>query len=492
MSLPFDRSSSAHMSAEAFRQHGHELIEWIASYMERVDSLPVLSTLDPGELRRQLPPSPPQQGEPFAQIMADVDRIIMPGITHWQSPNFYAFFPANNSGPSILGELLAAALGVNGMLWTTSPACTELETHVLDWMVDLLGLPEQFKSSTAGGGVIQDTASSASLCALLAGRERATAYRSNQRGLTQQLTAYASAQAHSSIEKAMMIAGLGRENLRVIDAPARTGYAMDPAALEQAITRDIAAGFTPCFVCATVGTTSSNAIDPVDAIGQVVRQHAPHAWLHVDAAMSGTAAVCPEFRWIHSGLELADSYCFNPHKWMFTNFDCDCFFVADRAALIRTLSVLPEYLKNKATESGAVFDYRDWQIPLGRRFRALKLWFVVRHYGIEGLQHHVREHVSLAQEFAQWVRDDARFELVTEPPLNLICFRLRDRDETNQQLLDALNATGRIYLTHTRLDGRFVLRLCVGQTNTQRQHVQQAWALIRETAAAIASGHEGV
>src|SRR5690606_11927328 len=233
-----------------------------------------------------------------------------------------------------------------------------------------------------------------------------------------QLTAYASAQAHSSIEKAMMIAGLGRENLRVIDAPARTGYAMDPAALEQAITRDLAAGFTPCFVCATVGTTSSNAIDPVDAIGQVVRRHAPHAWLHVDAAMSGTAAVCPEFRWIHSGLELVDSYCFNPHKWMFTNFDCDCFFVADRAALIKTLSVLPEYLKNKATESGAVFDYRDWQIPLGRRFRALKLWFVIRHYGIEGLQHHVREHVSLAQEFAQWVGDDARFELVTEPPLN--------------------------------------------------------------------------
>lgn len=493
MSFPFDRGSSAHMSTEAFRQHGHELIEWIASYMERVDSLPVLSTLNPGELRRQLPPSPPQQGEPFAQIMADVDRIIMPGITHWQSPNFYAFFPANNSGPSILGELLAAALGVNGMLWTTSPACTELETHVLDWVVDLLGLPEQFKSSTAGGGVIQDTASSASLCALLVGRERATAYRSNQHGLTQQqLTAYASAQAHSSIEKAMMIAGLGRENLRVIDAPACTGYAMDPAALEQAITRDIAAGFTPCFVCATVGTTSSNAIDPVDAIGQVVRRHAPHAWLHVDAAMSGTAAVCPEFRWIHSGLELVDSYCFNPHKWMFTNFDCDCFFVADRAALIKTLSVLPEYLKNKATESGAVFDYRDWQIPLGRRFRALKLWFVIRHYGIEGLQHHVREHVSLAQEFAQWVGDDARFELVTEPPLNLVCFRLRGRDETNQQLLDALNATGRIYLTHTRLDGRFVLRLCVGQTNTQRQHVQQAWALIRETAAAITSGHNGI
>jgi aromatic-L-amino-acid decarboxylase len=415
-------------------------------------------------------------------MLKDVDDLILPGLTHWQSPNFFAFFPANASGPAILGDLLSSGLAVQGMLWATSPACTELETHVLDWLADMLGLPEGFKSTSAGGGVIQDTASSASLCALLAARERATDYQSNARGCDGRLVAYTSSQAHSSIEKAVKIAGLGGENLRLIEAD--EDFAMRPLALARQIEQDRQAGLRPCFVCATVGTTSSNAIDPVPEIGRVCRQEG--LWLHVDAAMAGTAALCPEFRYLHDGLELADSYCFNPHKWMFTNFDCDCFYVADRAALIQTLSVLPEYLRNQATESGAVFDYRDWHVPLGRRFRALKLWFVIRHYGVEGLRYHVRGHVALAQEFAAWVEADARFELTAPAPLNLVCFRHCGGDETNQELMERLNRSGELYLTHTRLDGRLTLRFCVGQTHTERRHVERAWAQIQRVGTELA------
>ena len=302
--------------------------------MQWVETLPVLSQVKPGEIRAKLPPAPPQEGEPFEAMLRDMSEIVLPGLTHWQSPNFFAFFPANNSGPSILGELLAAGLGVQGMLWATSPACTEVETHVLDWMADMLALPEHFKSTGTGGGVIQDSASSAALCAILAARERATNFAANERGTLGRLTAYVSSQTHSSVEKGVKIAGLGRENLRLIDVDST--YAMRPDALEAAIERDKAAGYTPCFACATVGTTSSNAIDPVRRIGEICRRH--NVWLHVDGAMSGTAALCPEFRHINDGLELVDSYCFNPHKWMFTNFDCDCFYVADRAALIKTLS----------------------------------------------------------------------------------------------------------------------------------------------------------
>ena len=363
------------------------------------------------------------------------------------------------------------------MLWATSPACTELETHVLDWLVEMLGLPDQFRSSGAGGGVIQDAASSASLTALLAARERATNWQSNESGLQQRLVAYASTQAHSSIEKAAKIAGLGKQHLRLIDVD--RSFAMRPDSLATQIRSDRQSGLTPCFVSATVGTTSSNAIDPVREIGQICR--AERLWLHVDAAMSGTAALCPEFRYLHEGLEWADSYCFNPHKWMFTNFDCDCFYVANRADLIRTLSILPEYLRNQATESGAVIDYRDWHIPLGRRFRALKLWFVIRHYGVEGLRHHVRQHVQLAQQFAGWVGEDPRFELAAPAPLNLVCFRHRAGDDFNRRLLHQLNQSGQLYLTHTVLDDLFTLRLCVGQTQTQQSHVAQAWRQIQQT-----------
>ncbi|HEV2699933.1 MAG TPA: pyridoxal-dependent decarboxylase [Terriglobales bacterium] len=472
---------SHHMDSEEFRKHGYAVIDWIADYYKRIESFPVLSQVAPGEIRASLPAQAPLQGEPFDRILQDVERLILPGVTHWQSPNFFAFFPSNSSGPGILGDLLSSGFDVQGMLWATSPACTELESHMLDWLVPALGLPEKFLSTSTGGGVIQDTASSATLCAILAARERATNYQSNRSGISGKLCAYTSSQAHSSVEKAIQIAGIGRENLRLIEV--NQSFEMNPEALAKAIAQDRSAGRTPFFVCATVGTTSSNAVDPVPQIGEICREHG--IWLHVDAAMSGTAAFCPEFRHIHAGLEYADSYCFNPHKWMFTNFDCDCFYVADRKALIQTLSVLPEYLRNKATESGAVIDYRDWQIPLGRRFRSLKLWFVLRHYGIQGLRFHIREHVRIAQQFASWVEKDSQFELVVRPPLNLVCFRLRSGDEANQKLMDALNRSGSLYLTHTRLNDRLTLRLCVGQTNTTERHVQNAWRLIQEHASKI-------
>ncbi len=469
---------SYHMTPDAFRRYGRMLVDWIADYYERVESFPVLSRVEPGQIRASLPPLPPEHGEPFETLLEDVERLILPGLTHWQSPNFFAFFPANTSFPSILGELLSAGLGVQGMLWATSPACTELETHVLDWVAELLDLPAAFRSTSTGGGVIQDTASSAALCALLAARERATGGKTNESGCDGRLVAYASSQAHSSIEKAVKIAGIGRRNLRLVEVD--EAFAMRPDALAARIREDRAAGQIPFFVAATVGTTSSNAIDPLPEIGPICREEG--LWLHVDAAMAGTAAVCPEFRQIHRGLEYADSYCFNPHKWMFTNFDCDCFYVADREALVRALTVLPEYLRNPATESGAVIDYRDWQIPLGRRFRALKLWFVIRHYGAEGLRHHVRRHVELARRFADWVREDDRFELAAPAPLNLVCFRHRGGDRVNQAILDRLNSSGRLYLTHTRLRDRLVLRFCVGQTHTEAHHVERAWERIREAA----------
>jgi aromatic-L-amino-acid/L-tryptophan decarboxylase len=474
-----DETKSFHMSPDEFRRHGREVIDWLADYYSRIESFPVLSQAKPGDIRGSLPAGAPVQGEGFTALLKDVEKLILPGITHWQSPNFFAYFPSNASGPAILGDLLSSGLGVQGMLWATSPACTELETRVLDWLVPALGLPEKFLSTKTGGGVIQDTASSATLCAMLAARERATNFSSNVQGCRGKLVAYTSAHAHSSIEKAVKIAGIGSENLRLIEVDER--FAMKPESLAAAIEKDQQSGLKPFFVCATVGTTSSNAIDPVPEIGKICRKH--NLWLHVDAAMSGTAALCPEFRYLHDGLEFADSYCFNPHKWMFTNFDCDCFYVADRKALIQALSVLPEYLRNQATESGAVIDYRDWQIPLGRRFRSLKLWFVLRYYGIEGLQFHIREHVRLAQQFADWIRGDERFEIAAPAPLNLVCFRLRASDEANQKLMDALNRSGDLYLTHTKLDGKLTLRLCVSQTNTTERHVTNAWKRIKEEAA---------
>ena len=472
---------SFHMTPDEFRRYGRAIVDWIADYYERIESFPVLSQVQPGQIRASLPAEPPLVGEPFEVILGDVAERILPGITHWQSPNFFAFFPANASGPAMLGELLSAGLGVQGMLWATSPACTELETHVLDWLADMLRLPSKFKSTGTGGGVIQDSASSATLCALLAARERATGYHSRERGTDGRLVGYSSTQAHSSVEKAALIAGIGREKLRLIEVDDQ--FAMRPELLAEQIRLDRLEGLVPCFVCAAVGTTSSEAIDPVPEIGRICREEG--LWLHVDAAMAGTAAICPEFGFLHDGLELADSYCFNPHKWMFTNFDCDCFYVADRAALIQTLSILPEYLRNVATESGAVIDYRDWQIPLGRRFRALKLWFVIRHYGVEGLRHHVRQHVALAQAFARWVEADPRFELAAPVPLNLVCFRHMGGEAASREIMERLNRSGALYLTHTKLNGEFTLRFCVGQTNTEARHVEAAWRRMQEAAADV-------
>ncbi|MHC4990996.1 MAG: pyridoxal-dependent decarboxylase [Planctomycetota bacterium] len=468
-----------HLSAEEFRRLGRELIDWIADYHTRLDTLPVLSQARPREIYRALPEDAPRTGEPFAAVKRDLDEIIVPGLTHWQSPSFFGFFPANASGPAILGELLSAGLGVQGMIWATSPACTELEMRVLDWLVDMLDLPKAFKCSGAGGGVIQDTASSATLCALLAARERITEGRGNEHGVDRPMSVYASNQAHSSVEKAVAIAGIGRRNLRLIDVDER--YALDPGALARAVEADVQAGYAPVMVCATVGTTSSLAIDPVRPIGEICRRHG--IWLHVDAAMAGTAALCPEFRDVHDGLELADSYCFNPHKWMLTNFDCDCFWVTDRNALINSLSIAPEYLRNQTPDGEAVFDYRNWHVPLGRRFRALKLWMVIRHYGVEGLQAHVRLGVELAGRFADWVRQDDRFVLGAEPRLNLVCFRHVDGDGATRTLLEQLNASGDLYVTHTRLDGRYVIRFSIGATHTELRHVEQAWSRISEAAA---------
>ncbi|MGQ8335891.1 pyridoxal-dependent decarboxylase [Sunxiuqinia sp. A32] len=470
-----------HMNSEEFREQGKMLIDWIADYYEQVEKYPVLSQVKPGDIRNQLPTTPPTTGESFDKMMKDVEQIIMPGITHWQSPNFYAYFPSNTSAPSILGEILSSGLGVQGMLWATSPACTELESHVLDWLVDMMNLPSHFKTTEKGGGVIQDTASNAALCAILAAREQKTNFETNKTGINQNLTAYISTQTHSSVEKGMKVAGLGTDNLRKIEVD--ENMAMIPSKLEAQVTQDLEDGFVPFFVCATIGTTSSNAVDPVKAIGEICEKH--ELWLHVDAAMSGTAALLPEKKNYFEGLELAQSYSFNPHKWMFTNFDCDCFYVSDKSTLINTLSILPEYLKNEATEKGAVIDYRDWHVQLGRRFRALKLWFVIRHYGLEGLQYHIREHIRLGGLFAKWVAESENFELMEAPRFNLVLFRHNKGNEFNKKLLDNINQRGKIYLTHTILNGTFWLRMSIGQTQTRENHIEKAWEIIQNTSQVI-------
>jgi aromatic-L-amino-acid/L-tryptophan decarboxylase len=466
------------MTPEEFRKHGYTLVDWIADYLEGVERHPVASPVEPGWVRSQLPSHPPTAHQSFDAVLADVDRVILPGLTHWQHPSFFAYFPANSSYPAILGELLSAGLGVNGMLWATSPACTELETLMLDWMVELLGLPDRFRSTGIGGGAIQGTASEATLCAILAAREQATDGRGNRTGTGGDLVAYATAHAHSSLEKGLRIAGIGSENLHVVPHDER--FAMRPEALVSALARDREAGRRPFFVCATVGTTSTMAFDPVPAIADVCR--AEGLWLHVDAAMSGIAALCPELRWVNSGLESADSYCTNPHKWMGVNFDCDLLWVADRRPLLAALSILPEYLRTAASEAGAVIDYRDWQIPLGRRFRALKLWFALRCDGIDATRTMIRNHIAWTQELAGWVAEDDRFELLARHPLNLVCLALRAGDQATDDLIAKANASGAALFTRSVIDGRTILRFCVGGRTTERRHVQAGWALLQSLA----------
>jgi aromatic-L-amino-acid decarboxylase len=370
------------------------------------------------------------------------------------------------------------------MLWATSPACTELETVMLDWLADLLDLPERFRSHTAGGGVIQDSASSATLVATLAALFRASGGTWRTEGVKRRYAIYTSNQGHSSIEKAARLAGLGDRAVRLIDVDSAT-QALDPLALRARLAADVAEGVVAALVVATIGTTSTTAVDPLPAIAAICQEFG--VWLHVDAAYAGASAVCPELRWAHAGVELADSYCFDPHKWLLTGFDCDAFWVADRAELIQALSVLPEYLRNASTESGAVTDYRDWQIPLGRRFRSLKLWFVLRWYGVEGLRAHIRSGVALAQEFASWVRADDRFEVVTPHPFSLVCFRLKSDDESNMELLRRLNASGDVCLTHTKVRDQFTLRLAIGSPQTTPDHVSATWRLIQTEATALTS-----
>jgi aromatic-L-amino-acid decarboxylase len=464
------------MTPDEFRRHGHAVIDWIADYYERIESFPVLSQVAPGQVRAALPERPPERGEGFAGILADLDATILPGITHWQHPSFFAYFPANASGPAILGDLLASGLGVQGMLWATSPAATELETHVLDWLADLLDLPARFRSTGPGGGVIQHSASDAALVALLAALHRVSLGRTEHAGVaTGRYAVYTSGQTHSSVEKACRIAGLGADALRKLDTDPRT-LAARPEHLRELVAADRAAGITPALVVASVGATGTGAVDPVRELAAIGAEAG--AWVHVDAAWAGVAAVAPELRWLNDGLDAVDSYATNPHKWLLTNFDCDAFWVADRSALVAALSILPEYLRNTATESGAVIDYRDWHVPLGRRFRALKLWAVIRWYGAEGLRAHIRKHVALAQEFAGWVAADERFELLAPHPLALVTFRLRAGDEATLGLMERVNTSGRAYLTHTSVGGRAALRLAIGSPLTEREHVEQVWKLL--------------
>jgi len=464
---------------EDFRRSGHQFVDWIADYFENIEKLPVVSPVEPGDIKKLIPAVPPARGEAMEGIFRDFENIIMPGITHWQHPGWFAYFPANNSPASVLGELLTAGLGAQGMVWKTSPAAAELEEVVLDWLRQMIGLPDGFS------GVIQDTASTATLCAMLSAREKATGFESNDSGLKLPLTVYASEEVHSSADKGVRIAGFGRKNFRRVPTDER--FALIPEKLDEALARDKEAGFVPAFVMATAGTTSSGAIDPLRAVGEICRKYG--VWFHIDAAWGGTAALLPEKRWILDGAELADSLVFNPHKWMLTNFDCSAYFVRDPGALIRTFEIHPEYLKTGV--DAKVKNYRDWGIQLGRRFRALKLWFVVRSYGVEGLQAMVREHIRLAGLVKDWVEADSRFELLAPVDLALVCFRLNDgRDEEalnelNRRFQERINAAGPVFLTHTSLRGKHTIRLVVGQRTTEERHVRGAWDIISAAAGEV-------
>lgn len=471
-----NKSSKLHMKTDEFKKQGYKVIDWLADYYEHVEEYPVLSQVEPGDIRSKLPEKAPNTGRAHDEILNDMN-ILMPGITHWQSPNFHAFFPCATSGPAILGDLISTGLGVNGMSWATSPACTELETHILDWLVDMMDLPVKFKSNSKGGGVIQDTASSASLVALLCSREKASNGRTNENGSNGDFIAYTSSQAHSSIEKAVKIAGIGKNNMRMVDVD--QNFSMDSSHLRQLIEKDISNGLKPIFVCATVGTTSSTAIDPVNEIGKICKEFG--IWLHVDAAMAGPAALCKEYRFINDGLNYADSYNFNPHKWMLTSFDCSIFYVADRSQLINTMSILPEYLKNKTSTSESVFDLRDWGIPLGRRFRALKLWHVINYYGVSGLQEFIRTHMENTKILRSWIEMEKDFEIITPTPLTLICFRHTKGNNFTEKLLNTINESGKAYMTHTKLNNQYIIRFSVGQTSTTIDHLKETWNYIVKT-----------
>ncbi len=461
---------------EEFRKYAHRVVDRMVDYYRNIEEYPVKSRVSPGEIYRLFPDLPPLEGEPMDDILQDFDRKILPGMTHWQSPNFFAFFPANSSYPSVLAEMLTATLGAQCMIWETSPAAAELEEKMMKWLIQMTGLPSSWQ------GVIQDTASTATLASLLTGSTL------NETGFTgnENFRIYVSTETHSSIEKAVKIAGFGRRNL--VKCNVREDLSLDPDDLRRRIAEDLRLGFTPLAVVATLGTTSTTAIDPLKEIAAVTREQ--DLWLHVDAALAGSALILPEYRQMIEGIEEADSFVFNPHKWLFTNFDCSAYFVKDKEALLRTFEILPEYLKTGTR--GKVNDYRDWGIPLGRRFRALKLWFVIRSFGLKGLQEMIREHLRLAGWIREEVEKDPAFELMAPVPLNTVCFRYHpgitdeeELDRINTLLLDKLNRSGKVYFTHTRVNGKYAIRFMIGQTHTREEHVKNAWKLIRETSREI-------
>ena len=463
------------INTQEFRKQAHIFVDWMADYLNDIEKYPVKSQVLPGEIFKQLPDVPPEESETIEKIFSDFQRIILPGITHWQSPNFFAYFPANSSFPSLLAEMLTATLGTQCMIWETSPAAAELEEKVLNWLKSMIGIPENFQ------GVIQDTASTATLTAILTTREKVSHFNINKKGFTKNdYRIYCSTETHSSIEKAVKIAGFGKENL--VKVPVDDQYRMNVAQLKEAIVHDLDKGLMPLCVVATLGTTGSTAIDPLKEIAKICSTF--HLWLHVDAAFAGTALILDEYKWMIEGIEQADSFVFNPHKWMFTNFDCSVYYVKDKDALINTFSIQPEYLKTKT--AGKVNDYRDWGIQLGRRFRALKLWFVIRNFGVQGLKEKIRNHIELAEEFENLIIQSKDFEIVTPRTLNLVCFRYKPQNildeqqlnNLNESLMQKTNKSGKLFITHTKLNGKYTLRLVIGQTRVTKSNVLNAWKLI--------------
>lgn len=457
------------MPPDEFRRFGRQVVDWIAGYLEHIRDYPVLARVQPGELAARLPGAAPEAGEPMEAVLADFERLILPAVTHWNHPRFHAYFSVSASAPGILAEMLIAALNMNGMLWKTSPAATELEQVTLAWLRQWLGLPEAFF------GVIHDTASTNAVHAIAAARFRADA-EVRRRGHTQPMVLYASELAHSSIEKGAMVLGIGLDNVRKI--PVDGDFRMRPERLEEAIRRDLAAGRKPFFVCATVGTTSVASIDPVPEIADVAARH--DLWLHVDAAYGGAAAVVPELRHVLAGAERADSLVVNPHKWLFTPIDLSVLYTPHADILRRTFSLVPEYLRTGEDER--VVNFMDYGIPLGRRFRSLKLWFIMRYFGRETVAGIIRAHIRWAAEFASWVAADPRFELAAPASLSLVCFRLKGSNERNQRLLEAVNASGRAYLSHNVMNGAFVLRFAVGHVGATFEDVRNAWETVCRTA----------
>jgi aromatic-L-amino-acid decarboxylase len=468
------------LPTQALVDDGRAVLDWIASYLDHPERYPVLARVAPGEIRRSLPACPPAEGESFDAILADFDRLIVPGITHWNHPGFFGYFATSSSVPGILAEMLIATLDVKAMLWKTSPAATELEHVVMDWLRQMLGLgPGWF-------GIMTDTASISSMLALAAAREARPDLAIRERGMAGRpdlppLRVYASAHAHSSIDKAALALGLGLENVVKIETDDE--YRMRPASLARAIAADRAHGFLPIACVATVGTTSTSSVDPVPAIADVCELE--KIWLHVDGAYAGTAAIVPELRWVLDGVERADSLVLNPHKWLFTPFDCSAFFVRRPDVLKRAFSLVPEYLVTR--EQDEAVNYMDYGVQLGRRFRALKLWMVIRAFGTDGLVARLRRHCELAREFASWVDATDDWELLAPVPFALVCFRYAppampepERDRVNEAIMHRVNAGGAVFLSHTKLDGRFTLRLSIGNIHTDEEHVRAAWEQLRE------------